>query len=91
MKKHMSILLTLVMVFNVLVSGIGNNLSYADDKVAYSQNVSADKAFTRSERTLKNNKNQIIQKSKNTGLDKKPIDKKPENPNKKDLDNKYVD
>ena len=87
----MSILLTLVMVFNVLVSGIGNNLSYADDKVAYSQNVSADKAFTRSERTLKNNKNQIIQKSKNTGLDKKPIDKKPENPNKKDLDNKYVD
>ena len=87
----MSILLTLVMVFNVLVSGIGNNLSYADDKVAYSQNVSADKAFTRSERTLKNNKNQIIQKSKNTVLDKKPIDKKPENPNKKDLDNKYVD
>ena len=87
----MSILLTLVMVFNVLVSGIGNNLSYADDKVAYSQNVSVDKAFTRSERTLKNNKNQIIQKSKNTVLDKKPIDKKPENPNKKDLDNKYVD
>ena len=91
MKKHMSILLTLVMVFNVLVSGIGNNLSYADDKVAYSQNVSADKAFTRSERTLKNNKNQIIQKSKNTVLDKKPIDKKPENLNKNDLDNKYVD
>ena len=87
----MSILLTLVMVFNVLVSGIGNNLSYADDKVAYSQNVSADKAFTRSERTLKNNKNQIIQKSKNTVLDKKPIDKKPENLNKNDLDNKYVD
>ena len=79
------------MVFNVLVSGIGNNLSYADDKVAYSQNVSADKAFTRSERTLKNNKNQIIQKSKNTVLDKKPIDKKPENLNKNDLDNKYVD
>ena len=87
----MSILLTLVMVFNVLVSGIGNNLSYADDKVAYSQNVSADKAFTRSERTLKNNKNQTIQKSKNTVLDKKPIDKKPENLNKNDLDNKYAD
>lgn len=87
----MSILLTLVMLFNVLVSGIGNNLSYADDKVAYSQNISADKDLTRSERTLKNNKNQIIKKSKNTVLDKKPIDKKSENPNKKDLDNKYVD
>lgn len=79
------------MLFNVLVSGIGNNLSYADDKVAYSQNLSADKDLTRSERTLKNNKNQIIQKSKNTVLDKKPIDKKPENLNKNDLDNKYVD
>ena len=79
------------MLFNVLVSGIGNNLSYADDKVAYSQNLSADKNLTRSERTLKNNKNQIIQKSKNTVLDKKPIDKKPENLNKNDLDNKYVD
>ena len=88
MKKHISILLTLVMLFNVLVSGIGNNLSYADDKVAYSQNLSADKDLTRSERTLKNNKNQIIQKSKNTVLDKKPIDKKPENLNKNDLDNK---
>ncbi|MGP1541451.1 Cna B-type domain-containing protein [Peptostreptococcus stomatis] len=91
MKKHMSILLTLVMVFNVLVSGIGNNLSYADNNVAYNQNVSANKTLNGSEKTLKNNKNQIIKESKNTGLDKKPIDKKPENPNKKDLDNKYVD
>ncbi|MGP1618301.1 Cna B-type domain-containing protein [Peptostreptococcus stomatis] len=91
MKKHMSILLTLVMVFNVLVSGVGNNLSYADNNVAYNQNVSANKTLNGSEKTLKNNKNQIIQKSKNTVLDKKPIDKKPENPNKKDLDNKYVD
>ncbi|MFR2518933.1 hypothetical protein [Peptostreptococcus stomatis] len=91
MKKHMSILLTLVMIFNLLVSGIGNNLSYADNNVAYNQNVSANKTLNGSEKTLKNNKNQIIQKSKNTGLDKKPIDKKPENPNKKDLDNKYVD
>ena len=87
----MSILLTLVMVFNVLVSGIGNNLSYADNNVAYNQNVSANKTLNGSEKTLKNNKNQIIQKSKNTVLDKKPIDKKPENLNKNDLDNKYVD
>ena len=87
----MSILLTLVMLFNVLVSGIGNNLSYADNNVAYNQNVSANKTLNGGEKTLKNNKNQIIKESKNTGLDKKSIDKKLENPNKKDLDNKYVD
>ncbi|MGP1556425.1 Cna B-type domain-containing protein [Peptostreptococcus stomatis] len=91
MKKHMSILLTLVMLFNVLVSGIGNNLSYADNNVAYNQNVSANKTLNGGEKTLKNYKNQIIKESKNTGLDKKSIDKKLENPNKKDLDNKYVD
>ncbi|MHB0739274.1 Cna B-type domain-containing protein [Peptostreptococcus stomatis] len=91
MKKHMSILLTLVMLFNVLVSGIGNNLSYADNNVAYNQNVSANKTLNGGEKTLKNNKNQIIKESKNTSLDKKSIDKKLENPNKKDLDNKYVD
>ena len=87
----MSILLTLVMVFNVLVSGIGNNLSYADNNVAYNQNVSANKTLNGSEKTLKNNKNQIIQKSKNTGLDKKAVDKNLEDLKKKDLDKTSTD
>ncbi len=87
----MSILLTLVMVFNVLVSGIGNNLSYADNNLAYNQNVSANKTLNGSEKTLKNNKNQIIQKSKNTGLDKKAVDKNLEDLKKKDLDKTSTD
>ena len=79
------------MVFNVLVSGIGNNLSYADNNVAYNQNVSANKTLNGSEKTLKNNKNQIIKESKNTGLDKKTVDKNLEDPKKKDLDKTSTD
>ena len=90
-KKHRSILLALVMVFNVLVSGLGNNLSYADNNLAYNQNVSANKTLNGSEKTLKNNKNQIIQKSKNTGLDKKAVDKNLEDLKKKDLDKTSTD
>ena len=79
------------MVFNVLVSGLGNNLSYADNNLAYNQNVSANKTLNGSEKTLKNNKNQIIQKSKNTGLDKKAVDKNLEDLKKKDLDKTSTD
>ncbi len=90
-KKHRSILLALVMVFNVLVSGLGNNLSYADDNEAFTQGVSANRTLNGSGKVSDNSKNQKAQKDKNTGLDKKSVDKKIEEPKKKDLDKKSAE
>ncbi|WP_449036483.1 Cna B-type domain-containing protein [Peptostreptococcus stomatis] len=91
MKKHRSILLALVMVFNVLVSGLGNNLSYADDNEAFTQGVSANRTLNGSGKVSDNSKKQKAQKDKNTGLDKKSVDKKIEEPKKKDLDKKSAE
>ena len=90
-KKHRSILLALVRVFNVLVSGLGNNLSYADDNEAFTQGVSANRTLNGSGKVSDNSKKQKAQKDKNTGLDKKSVDKKIEEPKKKDLDKKSAE
>ena len=97
-KKYKSLLLAFVMVFNIFVSSVGNNLVYADNNTAYTQSLSGEKTSSVSEKSPKNSKNQVEQKSKNTeqkaltkDTDKKTVAKKAEEAKNKNSDKKSGD
>lgn len=91
-------MLAFVMVFNIFVSSVGNNLVYADNNTAYTQGLSGEKTSSVSEKSPKNSKNQVEQKSKNTeqkaltkDTDKKTVAKKAEEAKNKNSDKKSED